>query len=1165
MSKPLNVFEVPLSGFSLVEASAGTGKTYNITSLYVRAILEMGLLPSQILVMTYTDAATAELKFRLRNRLRESLKTFQGQNPENDSFLTALLEQSYENAAAKLKAAIDTFDEASVFTIHGFCSRLLTEYSLQFDVSPDFELLADYSELLQDCVDDYWRSFVAKAEEDEHHLILLDYLTDDGFGPDELKQTLDKVLTHPYAKVEPSDISLEELYDLLPELKSKFNNLKECWEKNRAQLDEIYHSGKLNGTYFREGHSKQKDWVDLLDLVSRSIPKIGISSDRMPRLGTYMQEKGSTKKFTVPELDFFPALDEYVNIAERLKLLKPAFVKESIEEVRNVFETQKSSSNLLTYNDLLESVEKGIRGDKTGYLVKTLSNKYPLALVDEFQDTDPVQYGIFKQIYEEKKDKALFMIGDPKQAIYGFRGADIFTYLDAKSDAGDDQSYTLGENYRSNEKMIKGVNEFFGQSELPFQIEQLNFNPVSFPDRMDDIEYILDASGNPITPFQSIIIDNDSASKKDDFNNLIYDAVTDEIIELLSGGYTVKGEKIREEDIAILVRSGFQGEEIQSRLRNHGLKSVLKSRTSVFQVRESDELFVVLKAVQNIRSEQGIRAALVTEMLGYSAADIQNLLTNEAEWSTVIEKFISIKEEWDNKGIDAAIEEIFKRFKCFEILALKKDAERRITNLMHLSELLDKTERQERLYGKALLKWFYQKKNEENTEADEEQLRLESDEKLIQISTIHAAKGLQYRIVFCPFLWNAAKKIKKGEVFSFYRDGNIHVDISQSVTHHKKEDFKTLSEEQQLAEEVRLAYVALTRSVSACYLFIPNFKDVSTSAIAFILGRDKRDSNFTFEKISEVLADCEFIKVRTPVEGKPADFELNAEAKTPDLKVREMRRNDLFRFPRMLSYSSLAEGKDHSENPHDYDSVYEFYEKEAVTFDKYGFPKGATAGTCLHKIFEDIQFSNPKSVSEAVIQNLDYYGFSKSWENPTEQWVYSVLTHSLNEEGMMFSKLMESNVLKEMEFYFPTGQIKVNELWKMIRGESPFMKDNESVFGFLKGFIDLIFKYEDRFYILDYKSNHLGNSPEDYSKSNLNQAILDAGYDLQYHIYTLALHRYLEQRIKGYNYEQHFGGVMYLFLRGVEPDQSGSGVFFDRPDLALIRSMDKYFRQGGSK
>ncbi|WP_020402824.1 exodeoxyribonuclease V subunit beta [Gracilimonas tropica] len=1169
-TKTLDIFEAPLKGISLVEASAGTGKTYNITSLYIRAILELELEPSQILVMTFTEAATAELKSRIRSRIKEALDALENGEAKEDDFLTDLIKQEYTGAKQKLDTALKNFDESAVFTIHGFCNRVLNEYSLMFDVPPQFELLPDASELLQDCVDDFWREFMYSTDENELNWFILDYLGDTGFGPDELRNIIEETFTHPNSRIVPQISKKDDFEALLAKLKDQFEQLKQAWQKEGDQISDMYLNGKLSGQAFKKGsNSWKEDWQSLMDLLSSDQPKIAVT-DRLARFGSYMKDKGSKKAFQVPDLNFFKEMDEYIALREQFSLIKPTFILDSTKQIKEAFEQRKRTSNVLTYNDLLERTELGLSNDQSGILSKKLSRKYPLALVDEFQDTDPVQYHILKKIYHGREETGLFMIGDPKQAIYGFRGADIFTYLSAKSDTHQGQSYHLLHNYRSNSRMIEGVNDLFSQAEDPFLLdrEKLSFLAASYPEEKEEETYLTNSNGDVPNPLQFIALNEEYYSNKDDLGSDIVSVVCDEITELLSGNYQLGKQKVQQKDIAILVREGKEGETIQSALRERGISAVLRSRSSVFKTMEAEELLRILSAVQRMSYEGGIRAALATSLMGYTALDLLHLDENEREWSTLMAEFNEIKESWEQSGIEVALDELLYGFEIVERVANASAAERRISNLYHIIELLSKAARMQKLDPKSLLKWFYGKVNEDTQKAtsEDEELRLESDKDLIQISTMHASKGLEYPIVICPSLWNSRASTDKNSVLKFHDNDSIHIDISRKVDHPEKERYRSITEHQNRAEDVRLAYVALTRASSACFVLLPDYKNLADSPIAYILnGQDGKGNFKDFETISGQLKEASNIEVRQPAKATGVKID-EGNDRSERLHAAKFDRTDVFHFPKMLSYSSLAGQKESSGLESEYEEM-ELYkpEPEIINEDIFGFPKGANAGTCLHKIFEDIEFNQTEQLQEVVSNNLEYFGIADRWEKVVTNWVKTVLNHNLKGVKESLSTLKRQEVLKEMEFFFPVKDINTAHLWELIRPDQKKSDvGDEKVFGFMKGFIDLVFKKGEKFFILDYKSNYLGHSFDDYREDNLDQAMQDAGYDLQYHIYTLALHRYLRSRLKEYNYHSNFGGVLYLYLRGVDADHPGSGVYFHKPEQKVITRLDSYFERGSA-
>ena len=467
MSSEINVFEAPLSGISLIEASAGTGKTYTITSLFIRIILDIELAPTNILVLTYTEMATAELKVRLRKRLKQSILALKGEATE-DTFLTELKARYHSNKVPLLEKALDGFDESSVSTIHGFCQKILKEHALLFDVASDFEIMPNEVSLLQELTDRFWREFILDADSDFKKAVI-QYLLDKGYYPDKLLAKVLEIIAKPYAHIVPEVPEIEEFEELYEQLRTQFEQLKTSFLKEEELIMEALKSDALNGKKYRnpEIHFETvKAWI------SNEAPSIHVPQ-KLELFGSmiHTQGEGLKKGKTIPILQTYALVDEYLETISALEQIEPAFIKFATRNIQARFQEVKSERGLLTYSDLLAKVEQGINrgGDEVCGLLR---KQFPIALLDEFQDTDPIQYSIFSAIYSGFDEGALFMIGDPKQAIYSFRGADIYTYLKAKKDAFSNQVYTLNNNYRSTKTMIEGVNSLFSCSGKSFFAEK---------------------------------------------------------------------------------------------------------------------------------------------------------------------------------------------------------------------------------------------------------------------------------------------------------------------------------------------------------------------------------------------------------------------------------------------------------------------------------------------------------------------------------------------------------------------------------------------------------------------------------------------------------------------------------------------------------------------
>tara|TARA_R110000868_G_scaffold304437_30_gene565547 strand:- start:11153 stop:14632 length:3480 start_codon:yes stop_codon:yes gene_type:complete len=1156
MVREFHIFDAPLHGISLVEAGAGTGKTYNIASLFVRTILEKELLPVNILVLTFTEAATIELKSRLRKRLKESISVLEGSEP-SDQFLIAFKAKFDSSHLSHLKKALYSFDDAPISTIHGFCQRLLKENALEFGVSPDFEILSDNDILLQDAVDQYWRDFM-KGSENEFVQTIQKFIFKEGLTPDKLLTYIKPALAKKYAKIVPKVDSLNSYKPVYQDLSQIYKSIKSLYLEEEDSLDEVVRSGvlfknSLNPTerYFLP------EFLEWLNSGSFTLPYSNIKY-----FSSFLYEKVKKNK-EIPQYRFIDLVDQYLELFESFKAIKSSFIKESIYKVADSFENAKKKKEVVSYNDLLENVASGLNPE----LISALRKQYPFALIDEFQDTDPVQYSIFKSIYKDAKDTAMFMIGDPKQAIYKFRGADIYTYLEARKDA--QYEYSLSFNYRSNPKIINAVNKVFEKTETPFILEGLNFVPASFPIANNTQEKLLKYKGSVIPQMQFLEYQTNSTSI-DPIRTGVVESTASEIVNLLKGDFSIDGKKVEQSDIAILVKQNAHALEMQEKLRLRGIRSIIKNKESVFKTEESNELYLIFKALADSTFENGIRAALSTSALGFKAKDILELLSDESKWNSILEKIYYFNRLWKDHGFGTMAEQLLHEFEVELNLANYFDAERRITNTHHIIELLNKAEREKKLTPAGLLRYFKTRQTDNTKNKDDEVIRLESDEKLVQILTIHSSKGLEYPIIFCPYLWDDNNDQIRTP-FEFNNQEASVIDIGTEGEENENNKFKYKYE--QLSESVRLTYVALTRAKSACFIYTVDSKNTSKSALSSLLegsenvlsrlkGENKSPSSITEEIKS--LSKNEDIKFRQASvnENFIEDFQEN---ESLEFLINKSERDDLFNINKLTSFSALNDSAKSITNENgkpsfdydDQDSV--VLNSQSIQKNQFTLPKGALTGTMLHNIFENIEFDDPTTFNDPIEKEINRAGLNAKWTDT----VTSLITNSVNHElksGIKLKDLESSNRIPEIEFHFPTSNISFNDLLAIIRGIS-VQDSRESIHGFIKGYIDLTFKVKGKFYILDYKSNHLGDTFQDYEMNALENEIEHSNYDLQYHLYVVALHRMLKLSISDYNYETHFGGVYYLFLRGVNIEDKESGVFFHKPDFKVIDKLDQLFKR----
>jgi len=1176
--QPLDPIAIPLTGRHLIEASAGTGKTYAITGIYLRLLLERELNPAQILVVTYTEAACQELRDKIRTRLSAAAEACASGNP-GDAYLASLFERyrSEGRDEGRLRVLVDlaliNFDMAAVFTIHGFCLRVLQDSAFESGFPFELDFIEDDRELLQQVVDDFWRQSapawpMAVAAYLHQHRVSPDTLVDI------LRRPLQAILTRGASCVRFGPSCAPGAVDL-----TLFDRLQALWQDHR---DELVHTLLTSPALSRSADNfplaTLRPWFQDLDDFfcngTLTVPPLsaleGVSSSAL------RQGAKPSKVDQVPDHPFFAAADTLIR---QLEEAKRGVIRGFIEHSGPALAMLKAERGQVGFDDLLTAVRAGLRAPDHGpELVSQVRSRYPVALIDEFQDTDPVQYEIFTSIFQG--ESALFMVGDPKQAIYGFRGADIFSYLQAAK-AQVDGRHTLVTNWRSEPSMIQACNAIFARHPRPFVLPGIDFHEAKSPDTPRRRLTVTGmAAAMTICTF-------DDEAKKGEAKSKVAAWVATAVQNLLSD--SARGEAFFEEkgddgwhkttaltagDIAILVRSHRDGQMIKEALACIGLAAVLSSRHSVFDSEEARELRVLLEAVALCADERKVRRALATRLLSGDALAFSRFEEEESAWEETLERFASYRALWLERGVAAMLRSLWVREAALPKLVRYPSGERRMTNLRHLTELLQEAAASEALGPVELLHWFDERRRGYKAEAT--LLRLESDEDLIKIVTVHKSKGLQYPVVFVPFCWDSALTEQKAAPMAECHDqeGALVVDLgSDALNEHRLRQRR-----ETLAEELRLFYVAVTRAENRCLLFWGRVNSRSRSVTAssplqyLINGRAEPDADVaaalerTFSSIAHdqalALVNSLVTDTVSPIAVIPVEV-LGAKVAPGAMPPTQLGQARVFRrvlHPNLhlRSFTSLHKTAAEIEAP-DYDSV-----GAGGTFrpgalpcpavrDMFSFPRGAQAGSCLHAIMEHLDFQeNSHSVLESLVQEkLAMFGFGREWVSTILDLLARMVDTPLDVAGeLRLQNIAKSQRLDELEFYYRLPAESDQALRAMIlHGQCPALASNHRS-AFMKGFIDLVFQWREKFYILDYKSNYLGSTLADYGQDRLAQAMAQAGYDLQYRIYVEALHRYLGRRLPGYDYERHFGGVYYLFLRGLAPEAGPRfGVYYARPSL----------------
>lgn len=1188
MANPLNTLRFPLHGERLIEASAGTGKTYTIAGLYLRLLLGHGPLieegedagqPSaherplsvtEILVVTFTEAATAELRGRIRGRIHEARLAFmRGQS--TDALLAQLLAEvaDHELAARRLLAAERQMDEAAVFTIHGFCQRMLKQNAFESGALFETEFLTDDSQLRLQAVSDYWRAEFYPVDKTLASAVRALWPS-----PAALLREMNSWLDNSELEMRPpaGDETLAARHQVAM---ARIEAVKEAW---LAQVDEIRrqtdgHISRYTGKNYEGWLAKIAGWAQD-ESSGYAIPK------ELDRFGQTVLEANLKKGGELPTLPLFNEIDALLASRPGIRDL---ILQRAAVVVRSRMQASKRQAHQLSFDDLLKDLDGALGSSLGERLCERIRATYRVAMIDEFQDTDPQQYRIFHRLYGGHKDTALLMIGDPKQAIYGFRGADIFTYIQARRNVS--AHYTLGRNWRSSGALVAAVNGLFERAKEPFIYEaDIPFLPVEAQGKSKALR--LDGETAPVLHCWQLT--GQPTFNRGDYQSKMARATAAEIHRLLTlareGKAQIGSEPVKAGDIAVLVRTGAEGKLVQQELARLAIASVyLSNRESVLEQVEAREILLILHACQNPSEERSLRAALATGLFDLDAKALDELASDERAWESAVQEFMEYRKVWHRRGVLAMLRALLHRRNLAASLLASPYGERRLTNFLHLGELLQQVSSE--LDGEyALLRWLGEAVNRQSGQDAEQILRLESERKLVQIVTIHKSKGLEYPLVFLPFICS-----HRSADTPLYHEadeaGNRTIlDLTGA------EDSLAEADKERLAEDLRLLYVALTRGVYATWLGLAPVRsgngksektDLHQTAIGYLLQKGEEGDAATLATALSALAeDLPGVAVGEPSLTRPAPLPAEEE-QLGEPKVRRFG-GTLERDWWISSYSGLAaQGHGHSKgvlaNPGFDDEV--VTEAAALAAEEpvqapqpsiFTFPKGARPGTLLHSLFETIDFESAagEPLAQHIATLLAQDGFDESWAQVLQQQVEAVLDTPLETgfgEPVRLRDLAPERKQVELEFFLPMGRVTAPALTALCQQHDPLSRGNKplsfaTVQGMLKGFIDLVFEWQGRWYLLDYKSNHLGMSPADYSRPALEQAMVEHRYDLQYQLYSLALHRLLALRLPGYDFDQHFGGVFYLFLRGMPQ----GGIFHTRPSRELVQGLDRLFSEGAA-
>lgn len=1130
-----DVIQVPLDGKNLIEASAGTGKTYSVAIMVLRLILEKDIRINKILMVTFTKAAVAELEERVRRFVRIAQRYAQGE-PIEDPTIKAIVdgiiaEFGNEHAQKKLDSAVINLDETSVFTIHSFCQQTLTEFAFETNQLFNSEMLNDIHPVLEETTQKFWREHITRMEGE-----LLTLLLDHGFDisgiVSVISNHLDGKLFHAFDK--------DKKYDLNEETQSEYlNSLAELsllvQDKEEEIVRNIENRREELIARCEENGNARKNLLPFPDAAEEFLETI-----KKKRRSGYIQKLFAD---ILSELDLLETTKtEVSNVCQTC--INHIF-NFAIQEIVTQVERKKIQFNQMTFDDVITKLYLALNHTNPNKakqklqqdLIRGLRWKYQAVFIDEFQDTDAMQYQIFKKAFGS--DTILFFIGDPKQSIYAWRKADIETYFEARRNV--DNEYTMNTNFRSSKNLVDALNHFFSptddfdtfyyKSNSESEDAAIKYFQVTTPPSSTKGE--LNYNGNPVIPLTF------SYHQKNEF--ILEDAVK-QISDLLNNpAYSIKERGIKPSDIGVLVRSRREAQAVKAALAQIGIPAVTVTDARVLQSQEAQELVYVLDAIIS-HTRAKVNRVLTTSFINWTPDEILSL-----DEDLVIERFRNYLLKWQKNGIYSALSDFIHGFNVRKNLIGRhtENGERIITNLYHLMEVLYRTENRQHFSPEELLDWLKANRSKPDSNDDEMIQRIESDEESVRIVTIHSSKGLEYNIVIAPYLdfvLRSANQDKTKIISIRNRDGNyISIPRDQAA-----EDTETLYRLQSEQENRRLLYVALTRAVYKCFIY--RSRNYSSSTLAtFIDALDLSQTRGLIEEVQPL--ELEEVKGYTPRE-ELEQFELTAP--NFNLSHRNWTRTSYSRLAAHTEYISRAN-----------------YEAKANEYDDFVFrelTKGAKTGTFIHDIFENIDFSDSENRKYAIARSIERFVPDKkeSYPEKIEMFLDQVLKTQINTgtDSFSLSEIPFGELMHEMEFDFPLDLFPIKSLEQLIP-EGITIKNAEEypqeIEGIMTGFVDLFFRHNGKYYVLDWKTNYLGPNLSDYNPKAVAKAMSDNNYHLQYLIYTHAVDRYLSHRLgSDYDYNRDFGGVLYLFVRGMR-NESDTGIFFAKPSPQQLQLMNSLF------
>lgn len=1211
----LDARSFPLHGSRLIEASAGTGKTWTIAALYVRLVLGHGeanaftkpLMPPDILVMTFTRAATRELSDRIRARLIEAVACFRGERPiaAHDTFMQNLIDAypagvAREQAAWRLAMAAECMDDAAIFTIDAWCQRMLREHAFDSGNLFDEALESDESQRLNEAAQDYWRQQCYPLQGQMLASVLNVWKSFDHFAADLRSLRPDDLACF--------EVSTSSLQDMVQASHAALQTLVAPWQEAyphfRSWLLQQVNDTPEHWNKTRFGAEKVAKWMDAFGawVASPQTADFWHSSDyATARQNLCASQMLACRKSGAPAIDLPPQAYAFEALAEQMQQLpdlRAQMLAHAAAFVHQRMQWLKRQARTFGFADMLVRLDKALAGENGTALRQRILEQYPVALIDEFQDTSPLQYRLFEQIYRTQDNdpaSALLLIGDPKQSIYGFRGADIYSYLRAR-EATEGRHYVLDVNYRSTQAVVHAVNHWFVQSEArtgpgAFMFREGERNPLPFDAvRANGRQEHLQVDGQAV-PAMTLVWHDEQGEAVNDATMLKHmaQACAEQIVQWLNNpaaGFAQDGlplQRLRPRDMAVLVRTGRQAAAVRRELQRRHVASVyLSDQESVFASAEAQDLLFWLRAVAAPRDVRAVRAGLATRLMGLSLEQLAWLAADDEAFDAKSQTVAELHSVWQTQGVLAMLRQTLHRMELPARWLAETGGERRLTNYLHLAELLQNASAT--LEGEqALIRWLATQMDAPGKGAEEQVVRLESDADLVKIVTVHKSKGLEYPVVFLPFASD----------FRVYGDDLVRLpqaDGSRRIELTPSDEALEQADKERLREDIRLLYVALTRPRHAIWVGMGAVRKGRSKKCAnhkgasgyLLNGGQEATVQGWFDAVQALAQGCSDMHIQRWNIPSQATLYRASDEPAP-LRTPAPYQASFDTQWGIGSFTRLVRGKSSEAvvlpvaamRPAEDERVVEAAAPRkalpaaASSAVWHRFMRGELVGNFIHEQLEwlegedfALEADGQGRLSDQLLRRCEWAGRSEQAQD-TLEWLRHVVHYPLPPLGCSLAQI--DTRLAEMEFWLPVAQLPARQVDALCRQyilpdmDRPTLPDR-SLHGMLMGFADLVFAHEGRYWVMDYKTNHLGVDGSAYHAQALQQAMLQHRYDVQAALYMLALHRLLQSRLgEAYAPEQQLGGALYFFLRGM--DGPAHGVHVVPPVLELLDALQALMQE----